>query len=79
MYDKIDKNGPYSEAEAKEIVVQIIAAVDYLHQNKIAHRDLKVITTPTNNFSLKTFYVLSLIGPPKLAFDMSESSWQILV
>lgn len=34
--------GEYTEEEAKEIVYQILNAVEYLHENQIAHRDLKV-------------------------------------
>jgi len=41
LYDKIVEEGEYTEDETKEVVIQIIAAVEYLHQNQIAHRDLK--------------------------------------
>lgn len=43
LYDKIVDEGEYSEDEAKLIVLQIINAVEYLHKNGIAHRDLKVL------------------------------------
>jgi len=41
LYDKIVEEGEYTEEEAKEIVIQILSAVEYLHKNQIAHRDLK--------------------------------------
>ena len=42
LYDHIVDKGEYSEDETKAIIIQIVNAVDYLHQNGIAHRDLKV-------------------------------------
>jgi calcium/calmodulin-dependent protein kinase I len=42
LYDKIVDQGEYLEEEAKEIVLQILDAVEYLHKSGIAHRDLKV-------------------------------------
>lgn len=41
LYDKIVDEGEYTEDEAKEIVNQVLSAVEYLHLHQIAHRDLK--------------------------------------
>jgi len=41
LYDKIVDEGEYTEPEAREIVYQILSAVEYLHSCQIAHRDLK--------------------------------------
>jgi len=41
LYDKIVDDGEYTESEAREIVYQVVSAVEYLHVNQIAHRDLK--------------------------------------
>jgi len=52
LYDKIVDEGEYTENEAREIVIQILAAVEYLHKNQIAHRDLKpenILCSATRN------------------------------
>jgi len=41
LYDKIVDEGEYTENEAREIIFQVLSAVEYLHRNQIAHRDLK--------------------------------------
>jgi len=54
LYDKVAKEGEFSEGEAKEIVVQIVSAIEYLHLNGIAHRDLKpenILCLPSENKS----------------------------
>ena len=47
LFDSIVSRGHYTERDAALIVNKILAAVDYLHQQGIAHRDLKVSTTHT--------------------------------
>lgn len=42
LFDQIVKRGSYSESDAAAIVKQILEAVQYMHSNGIAHRDLKV-------------------------------------
>uniref|UniRef100_A0A6B2LC64 Protein kinase domain-containing protein n=1 Tax=Arcella intermedia TaxID=1963864 RepID=A0A6B2LC64_9EUKA len=41
LFDQIVSRGTYSEADAANIIRQILEAVDYMHANGIAHRDLK--------------------------------------
>lgn len=41
LFDYLDQKGVFSEHEAKEIFVQMISAIRYCHEKKIAHRDLK--------------------------------------
>ncbi|EGR28760.1 protein kinase domain protein [Ichthyophthirius multifiliis] len=52
------KNIKILEGEAKRIYKQIIQALDYLHQNKIAHRDIKldnILLDKNNNVKLIDF------------------------
>ncbi len=42
LFDKIVERGQYSEKDTARIIHQIVSAVAYLHENDIAHRDLKV-------------------------------------
>lgn len=39
--ERIIDNGVYSEAEASNLMEKLLCAVEYLHSNKISHRDLK--------------------------------------
>jgi len=41
LFDQIVSRGTYSEADAANIIRQILEAVAYMHDNGIAHRDLK--------------------------------------
>lgn len=42
LFKRIRNCGKLSEDEAKYIFYQILLAVDYIHHQKISHRDLKV-------------------------------------
>lgn len=50
LFDKIVERGMYSERDASNIIFQVVSAVDYLHTNGIAHRDLKVCYQKQNTF-----------------------------
>ena len=41
LFDRIIEKGQFSEAEARNIFLQIMHALNYCHKNKICHRDLK--------------------------------------
>ena len=38
---KSQENRRFSENDAKEMLLQLLSAIDYCHQMKIIHRDLK--------------------------------------
>ena len=39
--ERLLSKGTYSESEASKIMNQLLSAVNYLHSNKVVHRDLK--------------------------------------
>jgi len=41
LFDKIQQKGTYSEAEAVDLVKQVLSAIQFMHSHGIAHRDLK--------------------------------------
>lgn len=42
LFDRIVAKGSYTEKDASHLIRQIFEAVDYMHQNGVVHRDLKV-------------------------------------
>lgn len=43
LFERIISKGGLSEKNAKFLFYQIVLAVNYLHENDVTHRDLKVI------------------------------------
>lgn len=43
IFDHLVRNGRMAEPEARRIFRQIVLAVHYLHQQRVVHRDLKVL------------------------------------
>lgn len=41
LFDRIVKNGSFSERKAAQIMIQLLLAINYCHKNNIVHRDLK--------------------------------------
>lgn len=49
LFDKILQRGYYSEKDAVGVIQKLFAAIDYLHQHNIIHRDLKVFFILSSN------------------------------
>lgn len=52
--DYIVKNGKLSEPEARKKFWQILSAIEYCHNSRVVHRDLKVC------FALNVFFCVYL-------------------
>lgn len=42
IFEHIESNGPMSEGQAKLIFIQLLDAIQYCHDKKVVHRDLKL-------------------------------------
>lgn len=58
LFDRIVEKGSYTEKDASHLIRQILEAVDYMHEQGVVHRDLKVIFLMSNNVveSLNLFF-----------------------
>ena len=44
LFDRIVEKGSYTEKDASNLIRQVLAAVDFMHEQGVVHRDLKVST-----------------------------------
>lgn len=42
LFDRIVEKGSYTEKDASDLIRQVLEAVDYMHEQGVVHRDLKV-------------------------------------
>eukprot|EP00727_Mastigamoeba_balamuthi_P008340 m51a1_g4128 putative myosin light chain (414) ;mRNA; f:184771-186942 len=70
LYDEIVQRGSYNEADAANVMRQILSATAYLHENGIAHRDLK----PENLLLVKGTEYKVIISDFGLSKDFVASS-----
>ena len=42
LFDRIVEKGSYTEKDASGLIRQVLEAVDYMHDQGVVHRDLKV-------------------------------------
>lgn len=45
LFDRIVEKGSYTEKDASGLIRQVLEAVDYMHEQGVVHRDLKVSRT----------------------------------
>lgn len=44
LFDRIVEKGSYTEKDASDLIRQVLEAVDYMHEQGVVHRDLKVFS-----------------------------------
>ena len=54
IFELLKKEGRRNETQARHMFRQIISAMEYLHQKRIVHRDLKVCVMVFNGFEAKS-------------------------
>lgn len=47
LFDRIVQKGSYTEKDAAHLIRQVLGAVDYMHEQGVVHRDLKVSRNDT--------------------------------
>ena len=52
LFDRIVEKGSYTEKDASGLMRQVLEAVDYMHEQGVVHRDLKVSDYYPINYSL---------------------------
>lgn len=65
LYEELISYGPFEELKVFQLFKQIVDAVDYLHLNKITHRDLKlenILVTDTLQVKLTDFGLSNYAG-----------------
>jgi len=50
LFDRIVEKGSYTEKDASDLMRQVLEAVDYMHDQGVVHRDLKVRSLFDLNF-----------------------------
>ena len=49
LFDRIVEKGSYTEKDASDLIRQVLEAVDYMHEQGVVHRDLKVSLVTFSN------------------------------
>lgn len=52
LFDRIVEKGSYTEKDASHLIRQVLEAVDFMHEQGIVHRDLKVLSEALNSLEV---------------------------
>lgn len=78
LFDRIVEKGSYTEKDASGLIRQVLEAVDYMHEQGVVHRDLKVscrvITIQFNRITINLF-----AQPENLLYYNTDEESKIMI
>lgn len=77
LFDRIVEKGSYTEKDASGLIRQVLEAVDYMHEQGVVHRDLKVsyISQPLS----QPFYLRFYLQPENLLYYNTDEESKIMI
>lgn len=62
LFDRIVEKGSYTEKDASDLIRQVLEAVEYMHEQGVVHRDLKVNKQLFLLILITAYYYIILIN-----------------
>ncbi len=83
MFDRIVEKGSYTEKDAADLIRQVLEAVDYMHEQGVVHRDLKVSLVYFRNYDNRVGLMLRffrlLLQPENLLYFSADEESKIMI
>lgn len=76
LFDRIVEKGSYTEKDAADLIRQVLEAVDYMHEQGVVHRDLKV-----REFKVAPYFIFIsvLLQPENLLYYSPDEDSKIMI
>lgn len=79
MFDRIVEKGSYTEKDASDLIRQVLEAVDYMHEQGVVHRDLKVCFSFRFRFFLIVMIIFCGSQPENLLYYSADEDSKIMI
>ena len=73
LFDRIVEKGSYTEKDAADLIRQVLEAVDYMHEQGVVHRDLKVLYFHCLSRLLLLLLCMTLLSDELISHSVSQS------
>lgn len=77
LFDRIVEKGSYTEKDAADLIRQVLEAVDYMHEQGVVHRDLKVRIRVLNLYRYNL--IIKLLQPENLLYYCPDEDSKIMI